>query len=61
VAKACNPSYSEGRDREDSGRFEASLGKKQHPISEITNVRRIGGVTQAVEHLPSKCKALNST
>jgi hypothetical protein len=39
---------------------QASLGKKQDPISKITRENRAGVVTQMVKHLPSKCKALSS-
>jgi hypothetical protein len=34
------------------------LGRKQNPISKITRAKRVGGVAQMVECLPSKCKAL---
>jgi hypothetical protein len=37
---------------------QASLGRKQDPISKITKAERTGGV-QVVEHLPNKCKALH--
>jgi hypothetical protein len=40
---------------------QADLGRKQDPISKITNAKRAGGVAQVVELLPSKCKALNSS
>jgi hypothetical protein len=33
---------------------------KQETISKITRERRAGGMTQAVEHLPGKFKALSS-
>jgi hypothetical protein len=39
---------------------QVSLGKKQDPISKITRAKKAGGVAQAVEHLPSKCKTLSS-
>jgi hypothetical protein len=32
----------------------------QDPISKIARVKRTGRVAQVVEHLPSKCEALNS-
>jgi hypothetical protein len=38
---------------------QASLGKKQDPISKITRAKSAGGVVQAVEGLPSKHKALH--
>jgi hypothetical protein len=31
--------------------------KKGDPISKITRTERTGSMAQAVEHLPSKCKA----
>jgi hypothetical protein len=31
-------------------------GKKQDPLSKITNVKKDGGVVQVAEHLPSKHK-----
>jgi hypothetical protein len=34
------------------------LSKKQDPISKITQAKRAGGMAQAVQYLPSKCKAL---
>jgi uncharacterized protein YoxC len=39
---------------------QASLGKKQDPISKITRVKRVGGMAQAVQHLSSKFKVLSS-
>jgi hypothetical protein len=39
---------------------QASLGKKRDLISKITRGKRAGGMTQAVEYLPSKYKALSS-
>jgi hypothetical protein len=33
-----------------------SRQKAQDPVSKITRTKRAGGVVQAVEHLPSKCK-----
>jgi hypothetical protein len=39
---------------------EASLGKKQDPVSKIIRAKRVRGVTQAVERLPRKCEALSS-
>jgi hypothetical protein len=35
----------------------ASLGKKQHPISKITREKWSGALAQAVKHLPSKHEA----
>jgi hypothetical protein len=40
--------------------IQAELGQKQGPISKITKAKRAGGVAQAAEQLPSKCKALSS-
>jgi hypothetical protein len=37
------------------------LFKKLDPISKITRAKRAGGVAQAVEPLPSKHEALNSS
>jgi hypothetical protein len=55
VAHACNPNHSGG------SLLEASPGKcSQDPISENTQHKRAGEVTQMVEHLPSKCEALSS-
>jgi hypothetical protein len=34
-------------------------GKKQEPISKITREKKAKGMTQGVEHLPSKCEALS--
>jgi hypothetical protein len=39
---------------------QAGLGKKLDPISKIARVKRVGGMTQAVEYLPSNHKALSS-
>jgi hypothetical protein len=39
---------------------QSGLGKKQEPIFKRTTAERVGGVTQAVEHLPSKCETLTS-
>jgi hypothetical protein len=39
---------------------QASLGKKEAPISKTTRRKRIGSMVQARELLPSKCKALSS-
>jgi hypothetical protein len=46
VAQACKPSY--------------SGGKKQDPISKITEAQRAGSMVQMVECLPSKREALSS-
>jgi hypothetical protein len=40
-------------------KVQAGLGKKSDPISKISRAKRVG-MAQAVEHLPSKCKALES-
>jgi hypothetical protein len=34
--------------------------KLRDPISKLTKVKRVGGVAQVVEHLPSKCAAQSS-
>jgi hypothetical protein len=39
---------------------EVSLDKKQHPTSKTTRAKMAGGMAQAVEHQPHKCKALSS-
>jgi hypothetical protein len=33
---------------------------KKDPILKITKIKRADGMTQVIEHLPSKCKALSS-
>jgi hypothetical protein len=53
VVHASHPSYGQKENR-------IGLGKKQDPISKISRAKNAGGVTQAVEHLPSKCKVLSS-
>jgi hypothetical protein len=53
LAHACNPSYSGGRQQEDQG-LKPALGI----TSKIPNTKRVGGVTQVVECLPSKHEAL---
>jgi hypothetical protein len=40
--------------------IQASLGKKQDPISKLTRAERTEDVTQVVEYLPTKRKALSS-
>jgi hypothetical protein len=40
--------------------FQVGLNKKQDPISKVTRVKRAGGMAQAVEPLPHKCKTLSS-
>jgi hypothetical protein len=50
-----------GRQRSGGSQFEASPGKKQDPISKISNThKKRAGVTQEVEHLPSMCEVLSS-
>jgi hypothetical protein len=39
---------------------QADLDKKQDCISKIITTKRVGGIEQAVEHLPSKYEALSS-
>jgi hypothetical protein len=38
---------------------QASLGKKQDPISKITRAKRAGGMAQGVEHTSQKHEALS--
>jgi hypothetical protein len=40
---------------------QAKLSKKEDPMSKITRAKRAGGVTEEVEHLPSKQKAPSSS
>jgi hypothetical protein len=40
---------------------QAGLGKKQNPISNITRVKRVEGMAQAVKLPPSKHKVLLSS
>jgi hypothetical protein len=40
--------------------FQAGLDKKQDPSSKITRTKKAGGIAEAVESLPNKCKALSS-
>jgi hypothetical protein len=58
VAHAYNPSYSGGRDQEDHGSKPAQTNISQDSISIIATQKRAGAVAQVVEHLPSKCEAL---
>jgi hypothetical protein len=39
---------------------QASLDKKWDPIFKVTRAKRVEGMAQAVERLPSKCEALSS-
>jgi hypothetical protein len=39
---------------------QTGLGKKRDPISKITRARRVGGIIQVVEYLPTKYTALSS-
>jgi hypothetical protein len=48
VICACNPSYSGGRDQEDSGSKTAHANRSWDPISKIPNKKRAGGVAQSV-------------
>jgi hypothetical protein len=61
VAHAYNPSYLGDRNQEDHG-SKPALGKWfVRFVSKIPNTqKRAGGVTQAIQHLPSKCEALSS-
>jgi predicted membrane channel-forming protein YqfA (hemolysin III family) len=40
--------------------IQATLGKRQDPVSKITRVKRVWCMTQVVKHLLSKCKTLCS-
>jgi hypothetical protein len=39
---------------------QTSLGKDPDPISKVTSARRLGGISQVVEDLPRKYKALSA-
>jgi hypothetical protein len=54
VVCACHPSY-KGKHK-----WEDSLSTKQDPVSKITKAKMGWRVTQVVQHLPSKHKALPS-
>jgi hypothetical protein len=57
-----DPSYSRGRDQEDCSSKPSQANSSQSPILKIPNTQKrgTGGVTQEVEHLPSKREALSS-
>jgi hypothetical protein len=59
VAHACNPNYLGGWDQEDNGSRPALANSSQEPISKITRAKWTGGLTQTVECLLGKHKALN--
>jgi hypothetical protein len=46
VAHACNPSYSGGREQEDSGLKTAQKSSLQNPISKTPSQKKAGGVAQ---------------
>jgi hypothetical protein len=52
MVHACHPSYCR--------KCKFCPGKKQDPISKIANAKRLRGVAQVVEHLPSKHEASSS-
>jgi hypothetical protein len=54
VAHTCFPSYSGGRDQEDPSSKPAQGNSSQDPISENTQPKKTGSVSQVVEHRPSK-------
>jgi hypothetical protein len=58
VVHACHPSYAISINRIV---FQASPGIKRNLISKITNTKRVEGMAQVVEHLPSKHKAPSLT
>jgi hypothetical protein len=60
VAHACNPSYLGGWDQEDRSLSSAWVNRFGDPISKITWAKWTGGVTQEMECLLSKCKAVCS-
>jgi hypothetical protein len=51
----CHPNYSRKHKT-----VQVNLGKKWDPISKIARAKRVGGMAQAVEHLPSKHEAPSS-
>jgi hypothetical protein len=58
VAYACNPSYSGGRDQEDSGSKPAQANSSRNPILKIPTTKRAGRVAQgeSPEFKPQYCK-----
>jgi hypothetical protein len=60
VVHNCNPNYSRSSDQEDCGSKPAQANSLQDPILKKKSQKRAGGVAQVVEHLPTKCEALNS-
>jgi hypothetical protein len=61
VAHAYNPSYLGGRDQEDQSSKPAWANSSGDPISKNPSQKnRAGRVTQVIEHLLSKHKALSS-
>jgi hypothetical protein len=60
MAHACNPSYSGGRDQEDHC-LKPARANSWRPFFEKTQHKKgAGGVTQAIERLPSKHETLSS-
>jgi hypothetical protein len=49
-----------GRDQEDHGSRPAQAKARSYLKKSDTHTKRVGRVYQMVEHLPSKCEALNS-
>jgi hypothetical protein len=60
VVRACNPSYSGGRDQEAQSWRPAWANSLRDPILKNPSQNRTGGVAQVVKCLPSKCEALSS-
>jgi hypothetical protein len=61
VTHVCHPTYGRKHKIEISSTMvQASLEKKQDPISKITRSKRVGGVAQIVGCQPSKSEALSS-
>jgi hypothetical protein len=58
VTYICHPSYTGSINRRIE--VQVSLGETRDPIRKIMKAKRSGSVAQVVEHLLSKCKALNS-
>jgi hypothetical protein len=54
VAHACNPSYSGGKGQEDCGLNATKANSLSDPISKNPSKKKVGWLTQVIEHLPSK-------
>jgi hypothetical protein len=57
MALNCNPVQRSG-----GSSFEVSPGQivPRDPVLKVNNTKRADGMTQVVEHLPSKCEALST-